>query len=61
MNKISFQHMQFLVEDTINILFKNNENHGWTYEEYLNMTTQLALYAAIDQESSSKPVERYLN
>ena len=61
MKKISYEHMQFLVEEAINNLFKNNDNHGWTYDEYLDMTTQLAVYASMQQEINQKPVERYLN
>lgn len=58
MNKISYEHMQFLVESTINDLFKKNEDHGWTYEEYITMSTQLAMIQFNDNQQSN---ERYLN
>lgn len=58
MNKISYEHMQFLVESTINDLFKKNEDHGWTYEEYLNMSTQLAMIQFGQNDNQN---EHYLN
>lgn len=43
-NKVSFEHMQFLVEVALNNLFDNDkDNHGWTFEEYSKASVEYAL------------------
>lgn len=61
MKKIAYEHMQFLVEAAISKLFNEQKDiHGWDYDEYLNMSTQLALIS-MGTDANGEMQERYLN
>ena len=57
MNKISLEHMQFLVDTAMNDLFeKQKEHHGWTIAEY-----SLAVQQQIIEASQVSQNQFYLN
>lgn len=61
-NRVSFQHMQFLVEAALNNLFTNDhEHHGWTFQDYSNAAVQYAMQNAVDNVDITTSTERFLN
>lgn len=60
-NKVSFEHMQFLVEMALNQLFTNEkEHHGWTFEDYSKASVEYALMSSNNLQSLEME-ERYMN
>ena len=60
-NRVSFQHMQFLVEAALTNLFNSEkDHHGWTFDEYSKASVEFAMMSAEEMKQTGL-VERYLN
>lgn len=60
-NKVSFEHMQFLVEVALNKLFdEDKDKHGWSFDDYSKASVEYAMMSSNNLQELEMD-ERYMN